>query len=139
MSWADLDPAVNQYMSLSTFPKIQLFTSICPGSHSVPSSAQSYQDYVEQFSHTSITPLLAMCIFIVYRYYITVYTINAVVEDINIKKYVNSHILSLINYSVFFCPHIRPAKRPALHVTQIGLVEKCGHGLWIDFADKFCR
>ena len=28
MSWADLDPAVNQYMSLSTFPKIQLFTSI---------------------------------------------------------------------------------------------------------------
>ena len=72
MSWADLDPAVNQYMSLSTFPKIQLFTSICPGSHSVPSTAQSYQDYVEQLSHTSITQNLCV-FFIVYRYYITVY------------------------------------------------------------------
>ena len=59
MSWADLDPVVNQYIPLSIYPNNKLFTSICSQSHVVPSSAHSYQDYMlDNMSHLTVVSAL---------------------------------------------------------------------------------
>ena len=74
MSWADLDPAVNQYMPLSNFPKIQLFNEYMPWE---PLSTQLSWIY-QQHNNWAIAPHF-------HNSKIYVYLLCTVVEDINGK------------------------------------------------------